>query len=231
MSLKRTFDEGFQSTLGNMLTTLKQKVEPFHTALIVVDVQNDFCARGGALDRDGNDLTMVEDMIPRLVDFIDKARIVGVSIVYIQSFYFSEGNPYLTDAFLEQRMRSGNKRHLEYPLCERGSWGADFCHGISPLSGESIVNKHCYSAFIGTDLDLILRTRKKRTLLMTGVSTDICVDNTTRVGFMYGYYTVVLKDLCATWSQELQDTSLSKIDQLYGQVVTSTDVLKCWQGQ
>ncbi len=89
MSLKRTFDEGFQSTLGNMLTTLKQKVEPFHTALIVVDVQNDFCARGGALDRDGIDLTMVEDMIPRLVDFIDKARIVGVSIIYIQSFYFA----------------------------------------------------------------------------------------------------------------------------------------------
>ncbi len=48
---------------------------------------------------------------------------------------------------------------------------------------------------------------------------------------MYGYYTVVLKDLCATWSQELQDTALSNIDQLYGQVVTSTDVLKCWQGQ
>ncbi len=222
-------DKGLQSTLANMLTTLEQKVEPSHTALIVVDVQNDFCASGGALHRDGMDMSMVEGMIPRLVDFIDKARKVGISIFYIQSFYFAEGNPYLTDAFLAQHMRSGDKRHLEFRVCERGAWGADFYQGIRPLPGESIVNKHCYSAFIGTDLDLILRTRKTRTLLMTGVSTDICVDNTTRVGFMHGYYTVVLRDLCATRSQELHDTTLSKIDQFYGQVVSSTDVLECWK--
>ncbi len=222
-------DKGLQSTLANMLTTLAQKVEPSHTVLIVVDVQNDFCASGGAFHRDGMDLSMVQDMVPRLVDFIDKARKVGISIVYIQSYYFAEGNPYLTDAFLEQRSRSGKKRHLEFRSCERGSWGAEFYQGIRPLPGESIVNKQCYSAFIGTDLDLILRTRKIRTLLMTGVSSDVCVDNTTRVGFMYGYYTVVLKDLCATYSQELHDTTLRKIDQFYGQVVTSTDVLECWK--
>ena len=89
-------DKGLQSTLANMLTTLPQKVEPSHTVLIVVDVQNDYCASDGAFHRDGMDLSMVQDMIPRLVDFIDKARKVGISIVYIQSYYFAEGNPYLT---------------------------------------------------------------------------------------------------------------------------------------
>lgn len=171
---------------------------------------------------------MIQNMIPRLSSFIDKARAAGATLVFIRGIYYAEGNPYLTDAFLEQRMRSGDKRHLEFRVCERGTWGADFHQDIKPLPSELIVTKHRYSAFIGTDLDLILRTRKIRTLLVSGVTTDVCVDNTTRVGHMLGYYMVVMKDLCATWSQALHEGALSKIDQFYGQVVTSTEVLDCW---
>jgi ureidoacrylate peracid hydrolase len=221
-------DQGLQSALGNMLATLEKKVEPRHSALLIVDVQNDFCSMGGAHHREGKDLSMIEKMIPRLSTFIEKARAVGLTLIYIRGIYYSEGNPYLTDAFLEQRTRCGDKRHLQFRVCELGTWGADFREEIKPSPGDLIITKHRYSAFIGTDLDLILRTKKIRTLLVSGVTTDVCVDNTTRVGHMLGYYMVVMKDLCATWSQTLHDGPLAVIDQFYGEVVNSGDVLDCW---
>lgn len=224
-------DKGLQTALANVLTTLERKVEPPHTALLVVDVQNDFCSAGGAHHRQGKDLSMAQNMLPRLSRFIEKAREAGVTLIFIRGIYWIEGRPYVSDALLEQRMRWGDKGHVEFRVCEQDTWGADFHQAIKPLPSEFIVTKHRYSAFIGTDLDLILRTKNIRTLLVSGVTTDVCVDNTTRVGHMLGYYMVVMTDLCATWSEALHEGALDKIDQLYGQVVTSMDVLDCWRGR
>ena len=76
-----------EATFQRALTTLEEKVKPSHTALIVVDVQNDFCAEGGMMHREGMDLGMAQKMVPRLVKLIEKARKMGVTIIFIQNTF------------------------------------------------------------------------------------------------------------------------------------------------
>jgi ureidoacrylate peracid hydrolase len=217
------------SALETMLTTLEMKVKPLHTALIVVDMQNDFCAKGGIFDRDGMDISMIQAMAPRLTHFISMAREIRVAIVYIQTIYYSPNRWYLSDVWLEQRKRRGRRSGIEEPACEQNSWGADFYDGIKPLPGEAVVNKHRFSAFLDTDLDLILRSKGIRTLIMTGVATDVCVETTARDGFMRDYYIVFMRDCTASTSEERHRNALKNIEIYFGEVVDSTDVLGCWK--
>lgn len=222
-------DEGLRTAMKRMLTTLESKVSPSHTALIVVDIQNDFCASEGAFDREGMDLSMIQTMLPKLLHFIQKAREVKSTIIYIQSTYYVENNWYLSDVFLEQHKRAGHGKHINYPVCEKGSWGADFYGGVKPVSGEIVVNKHRYCAFIDTDLDLILRNKGIRTLIMSGVTTDVCVEMTAKVGFLKDYYIIFLKDCTATYSEEWHNNTLKNIARFYGEVADSSDVVRCWE--
>ena len=215
-----------EATFQRALTTLEEKVKPSHTALIVVDVQNDFCAEGGMMHREGMDLGMAQKMVPRLVKLIEKARKLGVTIIYIQNIYNSESNAYLSDVWLEQARRRRKDSYVSYPVCARDSWNGAFYEGIKPLPGEIIVNKHRFSAFQDTDLDLILRSKGIRTLIMTGIATNVCVETTSRVGFMKDYYIVFLGDCTATYTDEMHNGTLKNIDLFFGQVVNSTDLYK-----
>ncbi len=220
---------GMATALARMLTTLEQKVDPSHAALIVVDVQNDFCTPGGYLDKEYGNIKLAQDIVPRLVKFIEKAREVKLPIIYSQSQYNTQNTWYLSDVWLEQVNRKRPKGgYIKYPVCEPNSWGADFCDGIKPLPGEIVVKKHRYSAFVNTDLDLILRSKGIRTLLMSGVASNGCVEATAMHGFMMDYYIVFLKDCSATWSQELHEAALQRVDTLLGVVADSTDVVRCW---
>ncbi len=99
----------------------------------------------------------------------------------------------------------------------------------NPLPGEFVVRKHRYSAFVSTDLNLTLKSRDIRTLIMTGVSTNVCVESTARDGFMRDYYVVLLKDCTAASSEEDYNGTLRNIARFFGEVTDSSDVLRCWE--
>ena len=162
--------KNIDKTLARALTTLEAKTDPNHTALVVVDVQNDFCAEGGMLDTEGLDISRIKKMVPRLVNLIDQARASGCLIVYIQTIYNAEMN-LMSDVWLEQSLRQWKGRFIEYPVCLEGGWGGEFYAGILPLPGEPIIHKHRYGGFIGTNLDMVLRSNGIRSLIMTGAIT------------------------------------------------------------
>ncbi|MBI4286790.1 MAG: cysteine hydrolase [Chloroflexi bacterium] len=220
---------GMEAIHKRMLTTLERKTDPAHTALIVVDVQNDFCAKEGGLDRHGRDISLIQAMVPRLVSFIEQARQVGLHIIYTRSVHISSDGNYVSDVYFEQMSRRTKGRYAEHPFCLEGSWGADFYEGIKPLPHEIVVTKHRFSIFMDTDLDLILRSRGIRTLLITGVTTSVCVETAARDGLCHDYYIVLLKDCVAEQSAELHNNSLKIIDLYFGEVVESADVLRCWE--
>jgi len=119
-------DRGMKPILARMMTTLEQKVYPSHSALIVMDVQNDFCAKEGVFGKEGKNLNLIQAMVPRLINFIGRAREVGLTIIYSRSTHSSEGSHYLSDAYVAQQKRWVQGRYTEYPFCKEGSWGADF---------------------------------------------------------------------------------------------------------
>lgn len=204
-----------------LLPTLEAKVNPRHAALVVVDVQNDFCAPGGFWDRMGEDLSMVQKMVPCLLNLIDEARKAGVLVVFVQAIY--------DDQYISMPMRERRTRlQRDLPLCISGTWGSEF-YQVQPREGDIVVQKHRWSAFAGTELDLILRSHGIQTLVMAGVATNVCVESTARDGFFLDYYVVYVEDAAATNDELLHRTALRNIEESFGKVVSSEDLTAVWQ--
>jgi ureidoacrylate peracid hydrolase len=211
-----------------MLSTLAEKVRPEHCALLLVDVQNDFCADGGAMHREGRDLSLVREMIPRLERLLERSRAAGVKCVWIKNVYNTAANWYLSEVWREQAKRKRKGAYIEYPVCEPNEWNGEF-YKVRPLPHEPVIVKHRYGAFESTDLDLVLRSNGIRTVIMTGVATNVCVETTARQAFLRDYYVVFSSDCTATYSQAQHEAALFNIDQFFGQVATSEEVMACWQ--
>jgi len=204
-----------------LLSTLEQKAAPGTAALIVVDVQNDFVADGGFFDRIGADVKTAQKSIPNLLRLIEKARAAGVLVIFVQAIYDAQ--------YLSAPMRERNQRRsVEMPRCLTGSWGADF-YAVRPLPGEPVVIKHRYSAMLNTELDGLLKSRGIRSLLLTGVATDTCVESTGRDAYFIDYYVTVVSDCCGAASESDHLGALKRFDRDYGAVVASDEVIGAWQ--
>ncbi len=212
-----------------MLESLSKKVDSKHAALLVVDVQNDFAAEGGMMDREGGDLSMSQGIIPRLQQLIDEAHGAGVPVIFIRNVYNTDPNWYLSDVWLEQAKRARQGSYVIHSICAPDSWAGDF-YKVQPTEKDVIVTKHRFSAFQDTDLDLILRSRGIRTLIMTGIATNVCVESTARDGFFRDYYIVFTSDCTATYSKEDHEGTLSNIRRYFGEVVAADEVSGCWKG-
>lgn len=204
-----------------MARTLAEKVDPRQAALIVVDVQNDFCHPEGAAGRRGKDLSQVPGMIEHLQHLLAAARRVGLPILFIRT----EHGPWTDSEAWLGRMRTPSEQQVR--TCVEGTWGCEF-YGVAPAPGERVVVKHRYSAMIGTDLDLILRARGIRTLLMAGIATNVCVESTTRDAYQMDYEIVFLADCCAAYSREDHEATLRNIAAHFGDVVCEEEVVAAW---
>lgn len=196
-----------------------EKIDPGHTALLVVDVQNDFCHPEGALGAQGMNLAMIDEMIVSLNELIASARKFEVPIIFIQTVHQTSTD---SDTWIERLKNADHKN-----LCRKNTWGADF-YKLEPDPDDIVIKKHRYSGFINTRLDSVLRTLKIRTLIMTGVSTNVCVESTARDGFMMDYAIVFLSDCTAAYSKESHEMTLSNMDQYFGGVYDSARVMTSW---
>jgi len=211
------------------LLELERKVEPGLAALLVVDVQNDFCAQGGMMHAEGLDLSMVQGMAERVGPLIDAARRAGVLCVFVKNVYSTTTNWYLSDSWLEQAWRRRGTSYIERDICGADSWSGEFYGDIRPERDDPIVIKHRYDAFTNTDLDLILRAHNVRTVVLAGVATNVCVETTARSAFVRDYYVVVPSDAVATYSAAEQESSLKTLDRYFAEVVTIAEVEKAWK--
>jgi nicotinamidase-related amidase len=209
-----------------MLESLRERIAPQHTALLIIDMQKDFCVDGmGASRRPGRDLSRTQAIIPNLVKLRRAARNAGVLVVHIG---FSTLPHHLSDgaAWLSQRRRS---TYASDSFALEGSEGAQFIPELSPAEGEVTVHKHRYSGFKGTDLDIVLRAKEIRTCVVTGVSTNVCVESTFRDAFEHGYYIVVPSDGTASWSKELGESTLQNVTHRFGLVAAVDEIIDTWR--
>lgn len=200
---------------------LSTLVRPSKTAVLVVDVQNDFCHPDGAIGKAGAATADAMEMIPRLQTLLDAARTHGIKVIFVQTIHedATDSEPWIS--------RNGGKAR---EICRKDTWGAEFT-GVAPSADEPVVTKHRYSAFINTRLDSILRTFRIETLIMTGVSTNVCVESTARQGFMLDYNVVFLGDCTAAYTRAEHDGALKNIAMYFGTVADSDDVIAAWKEQ
>jgi ureidoacrylate peracid hydrolase len=211
------------------LFKFEDKIAPPHTALLVIDMQNDFAAEGGMSDREGLDCSMIRDMAMRLPKLCDAARRASVLLVFVRNLYSTERNFYLSDVWLEQAARMRKGSYTEYPVCGTGTWGAEFYGNIRPAEHDVVVTKHRFNAFHNTDLDTILRANGIRSLVFSGCVSNVCVESTARDAFMRDYYVILTSDGTAAYTAESHNATLSNIDKYFGEISTIADVCAVWQ--
>ncbi|OZB94964.1 cysteine hydrolase family protein [Paenibacillus sp. XY044] len=196
-------------------------LHPQETALIIIDMQNDFCHENGACGRAGIvNIPAFQACVKPIRDLIDQARDSGVPVIFVQ-MTLDAGTT--SQAWTLQHTVSGNPLRI----VEKGSWGTEL-YGIEPQAGDHVVEKHRYSAFIGTNLDLTLRSLGCKSVVLTGVLTNVCVESTARDAFMLDYNVTLIEDACAGSSLDAHRMTLSNIGQYFGKVMKSGDVKAVW---
>ncbi len=208
------------------LLTLEEKLNPQWTALICIDYQNDFCHPEGSLGKCGFDVAPMAAIASRLGRLIDNTRAAGVPVIFVRNIYATDQNWYLSDVSISQVKKSLRGLHFSVPHCKKDTWGWDYYGEVRPHQGDCEVIKHRYDAFIDTDLHLILRSRGIRTLIICGVTTNVCVESTTRHAYFLDYYCVVPRDCVAAYGDDLHEMALKNIDFLFGEVSESDRILK-----
>ncbi|GAC1325054.1 MAG: cysteine hydrolase [Chloroflexota bacterium] len=202
--------------------SLAERIDPATTAVIVVDVQNDFCDSNSPLAKFGMDLSAAQRMVPRLLHLIDAARGAGTTIVWVKMI---QTDYTFSPVAHEQRLRTRPNSQM---ICVEGSWGADF-YRVENEPGEPVILKHRYSAFVDTDLELILRSRGIKSVILTGVATNVCVESTARDAYMRDYYVTFVDDCSAAYDADKHAATLRNMDDHFGVVTTSDAIMETWQ--
>lgn len=200
---------------------LREVCDPSKAALLLVDLQNDFCHPEGAYGRRGRDMRAIQAMIPRLKRLAEDAREAGVQLIFVRTTHDETTS---SPAWLAFKNRDGAEKA---PSCVTGTWGAEF-YELSPQPGDIVVTKHRYSAFIGTNLEQVLRSKGRDRLIITGVATNVCVESTARDGFMRDYPVVLVSDCTATSSAAAQAATEENISKHFGWVARVDDIVKAW---
>jgi nicotinamidase-related amidase len=201
-----------------------ERLDPAHTALVLIDVQNDFCHPEGCFGRLGNDLGMMPELARRSRGLLDAARRRGMLVLFVRATYDGE---VLSGPLAE----TYHRRQFTDSQCLEGSAGADWYGDLRPdpaAPNEVVVTKHRFSAFWGSDIDLYLRSNGIRTVVFAGVVTSGCVESTLRDAFFRDYYVAVASDCVAEASADRHRASLAKIDQAFGAVRSAADIAAVW---
>jgi ureidoacrylate peracid hydrolase len=199
-------------------------IDPNTTALVVIDVQNDFCHPDGAFGRVDHDNSRMPDLAAALHKLLAEARARQVLTVFVRATYDRE----VTSRPLAQHRR---RLGLLQSLCLEGTWGADWFAGVAPAGGpnEVVLTKHRFDAFQGTPLDLYLRSNGIRTVIVTGVVTSGCVESTVRHAFFRDYRVVVPHDGVAESVQERHDVGLAVMRRSFATIAAIDDIVTTWR--
>jgi nicotinamidase-related amidase len=188
-------------------------IDPAATALLVIDMQRDFCDPRGYAAQAGLDTARLARAARNVKRVLDAARAAGILVVHTREGHL----PDLSDCWPEKLRRSeaagapiGSPGPLGR-LLVRGEFGHDFIDELTPRAGEHVVDKPGYGAFYRTHLEALLQERGIGTLLLCGVTTEVCVHSTLREAVDRGYRCLTVGDACAASDPDLQAPALAMI--------------------
>jgi len=234
---------------GTRVITLDAEPEPIRIdlgrcAVLVVDMQNDFGARGGMFDRAGIDIAPIERVVEPTARVLEAARSAGLPVVYLKMEHAADlgdtggaGSPHSI-----KHGRLGVGKEVPAPdgrasrVLVKGTWNTEILPRLAPCEGDAVVSKHRFSGFFQTDLDKVLKERGVTHLVVTGCTTSVCVESTVRDAMFRDYHCVVLADCTAEpigddLPRTNHDASLLTIKLLFGWVSDAGRLLAALNGR
>jgi nicotinamidase-related amidase len=186
--------------------------DPQTTALLIIDMQRDFVMPGGFGEALGNDVTPLQATLAPTRKVLDTTRAMAMMVIHTR-----EGHrPDLNDCPPTKLVRGRGKTRIGDPgpmgrILVRGEVGHDIVPELYPIEGETVIDKPGKGAFYATDLELILRNHSIKTLIVCGVTTEVCVNTTVREANDRGFECVVLSDCVGSYFPEFQKAALAMV--------------------
>lgn len=202
------------------------------TAIIVVDMQNAFMSKGGYFDLIGVDTSATQKIVEPCRKIIRLTREKGAKIIYLQMGYspdLSDAGPPGSPSFQKSGGLNLFREHpeLKDKLYFYGTWGAEIIEPLKPHPEDIVIKKQRYDGFVGTNLDLTLRTLSIKYLLFLGVATNICVESTLRHAFFLDYFPILVSDAVSQkGSLVTQEATIFNVQSSFGWVTDSIRVIK-----
>jgi nicotinamidase-related amidase len=204
---------------------LAEILNPRHTALLVLDMQNDFCSPGGKVfDAVGAEAAPARAIIPSIARLVETARRIGLFAVYLQTTHLASGVDE-SAAYIYALKKRGHRRASESNVVE-GSWGHEIVNELKPAPQEAVVKKFSFDAFHNSILDQVLRNYGIVSLVLTGAASYGVVLTTARAAFCRGYYVAVVKDCIAGYSESLHRASLELLKE---DLLSADEVSAIWR--
>lgn len=218
-------------------------IRPGSTAVIVVDMQNDFGSPGGMFAAAGIDITAIQAIVQPIACVLDAARRAGMTVVYLKMAFDADlGNSGYPDGpTWIKHLPLGAGAHSIAPdgtpsrVLIRDTWNTDIVGALTPQVDDIVIYKHRYSGFYGTDLDAILGDRHIDSVIVVGATTSVCVESTVRDAMFRDYHCLVLEDctaepIGADTARSNHDASLLVLQLLFASISTSDALLAALSG-
>jgi nicotinamidase-related amidase len=215
-----------------VFSEIHELVDPVHTALILVDLQRDFADAEGAFGQMGVDLSAYGPLCENLSSLLESARRAGVLVVHIQMTTLANRRSD-SPAQIRFNMRMHRDfRHDGPPLryTVEGTWGHEFIDGFGPQPGEVVVRKARSSAFWGTNLDQILRSNGIKSVVVTGLTTEGCVESTARDALFNDYFVVIAPECVASDDSAQHEASMLLMRHRFD-IVEQAEIERIWRDE
>jgi biuret amidohydrolase len=203
--------------------------EPERTALLVIDMQRDFVDPGGFGEQLGNDVSRLRGVIQPLQRVLEAMRAGGLMVIHTREGHRPDLSDCPPSKIARGRLSCGiGDVGPMGRILVRGSYGHDIIDELKPVGDETVIDKPGKGAFFATDLDFILRNRGIESLVVTGVTTEVCVNTSVREANDRGYECLVLDDCVGSYFPEFQDYALRMIKAqggIFGWVTSSSHLL------
>ena len=208
--------------------------EPAQTALVVIDMQNGYLSKGGYLDLAGFDVSGSPPVIARAARVLQAARRAGLFVVHAQNGWsdsLAEAGPKTSPMWHKSNPLKYMRANPGAQLLIRGTWDHAIVDELKPLPHEPVVHKPRYSAFAGTNLEMLLRAHGITTLVFAGVNTNVCVETAVRDAFHREFFAVMVADATLqAGSQAVFDVSVFNIEKFFGWTSSTDEMVALLDG-
>jgi ureidoacrylate peracid hydrolase len=194
------------------------------TALIVVDMQNAFCHESASFTTMGADIRMCIDTIPGCRRLVDAAHDASVPVIFLQVEWRSD---YTDGGIIFNEIMGGL---AQAQALVSGTWDAQIVDELAPEPRDYVIKKNRFSGFCGTQLEPLLSSLRIEHLVISGVTTNICVESTVRDAAQRDYRCFVVKDAVGDVDKDMHNAALRVMEYGFAKIVTMADVIAAWQG-